>query len=263
MKMNNIFDANTCRELEYYIYALIDPTNNKPFYIGKGRDNRVFAHVNCEINDADISNLKYDEIRRIKNSGNSVKHIIIRHGIREEKHAYEIEASLIDFLKYLNYDLTNVMGGHHSIEKGLMSSEEIFMRYNAERLDEISSECIIININRKYPEVRYLGENAIYEATRGIWVINLNQVKDVANNTLKKRYVLSEYQGVIVEVFEVTDWIILKRGYNKGAKNYGEERNGVGFVGHVANDDVRKRYIYKTIAHKKKRGEASPVKYKL
>ena len=29
----------------YYVYALIDPTNdNKPFYIGKGNNGRVKSH---------------------------------------------------------------------------------------------------------------------------------------------------------------------------------------------------------------------------
>lgn len=28
----------------FYVYELIDPSNNKPFYIGKGKDNRMYVH---------------------------------------------------------------------------------------------------------------------------------------------------------------------------------------------------------------------------
>lgn len=29
----------------YYVYILVDPRNNKPFYVGKGKDDRVYTHV--------------------------------------------------------------------------------------------------------------------------------------------------------------------------------------------------------------------------
>lgn len=30
----------------YYVYYLIDPRNNKIFYVGKGKNNRAFSHIN-------------------------------------------------------------------------------------------------------------------------------------------------------------------------------------------------------------------------
>jgi len=44
-----MFDLSTIERLKYYVYALIDPRNNKPFYIGKGKDNRIYNHVNNAI----------------------------------------------------------------------------------------------------------------------------------------------------------------------------------------------------------------------
>jgi hypothetical protein len=37
----------------YYIYAYIDPRNNLPFYIGKGKDGRKFSHLKETINKTD------------------------------------------------------------------------------------------------------------------------------------------------------------------------------------------------------------------
>ena len=40
-----MFDEKTQQALGYYVYMLIDPSNNKPFYVGKGKNNRVFDHI--------------------------------------------------------------------------------------------------------------------------------------------------------------------------------------------------------------------------
>lgn len=39
------FPADVARELKTYVYRLIDPRNEETFYVGKGRGDRVFAHI--------------------------------------------------------------------------------------------------------------------------------------------------------------------------------------------------------------------------
>jgi hypothetical protein len=70
-----MFDEKSRQALKYYVYMLLDPTDNKPFYVGKGIDNRVFNHLACALTDTDTSNAKYDKIREIIQSGQTVKHI--------------------------------------------------------------------------------------------------------------------------------------------------------------------------------------------
>lgn len=41
-----MFDEKTKEKLKYYVYLLIDPDTNEPFYVGKGKDDRVFSHIN-------------------------------------------------------------------------------------------------------------------------------------------------------------------------------------------------------------------------
>jgi hypothetical protein len=248
-----MFDEKTSQELKYYVYMLLDPDDNKPFYVGKGLDNRVFNHLACALVDIDAFNAKYDKIREVNQKGKAVKHIIVRHGL-SEKEAYQIEASLIDAFNYCLNNLSNKAGGHNSIEKGLMTSDEIKRLYNAQPLDQIGNDCIMININRKYK--RGIGGQSIYQATKEIWTIRKDKLP-------RLKYVLSEYRGLIIEVFEVEEWYEKERGYLPSSKRYGQTKIGFGFHGKIATDEIRNQYLNKSIAHTKKRGAASAIRYNL
>lgn len=39
-----MFDEKTKQKLKKYVYMLIDPRDNRPFYIGQGVNDRVFDH---------------------------------------------------------------------------------------------------------------------------------------------------------------------------------------------------------------------------
>jgi uncharacterized protein len=248
-----MFDEKTRQELKYYVYMLLDPEDNKPFYVGKGVDNRVFNHLECALNDIDASNAKYHKIREINQKRQAVKHIILRHGLSENE-AYQIEASLIDTLTYCGLLLSNKVGGHNSVEKGLMTSEEIKRLYNAQPLDKIADDCILININRKYK--RGIGGQSIYQATKETWTIRKNKLPQL-------KYVLSEYRGLIVEVFKINEWYEKERGFTPKAKQFGKTKIGFGFNGEVAPDEIRNQYLNRSIAHIKKKGAASAIRYNL
>lgn len=115
-----------------------------------------------------------------------------------ESNAFAIEASLIDTFKFIpnfnSYIKGNIQGGYNSIEKGLMSSNEIISLYNAELLRTIEDDCLIININKNYK--RGTGFDAIYKATKETW-------KMADWRPQHFNYVLSEYRGLSVKYLKL------------------------------------------------------------
>ncbi|MBR2931426.1 MAG: excinuclease ABC [Rikenellaceae bacterium] len=262
MENNNVgleslrFDEKTQAYLGSYVYMLIDPDDKKPFYVGKGRGNRVFDHIHTALNSEDVTE-KYDVIRDIVKRGKRVEHIIVCHGMTSENEAYKIESCVIDVLNYCGNCLTNEVSGHHSAESGIMTVDEIKRLYTAEPLEQIAEDCMIININGQYS--RNMGSDAIYTATKETWKIAKNRTE----GNKKINYVLSEYRGLIVEVFKVDKWYSKEREYGPNSKKAGQKYWGYGFNGQKAEDKIRNRYINKSIAHKKVRGRSNPITYNL
>lgn len=117
--------------MQYYVYALIDPRTNTPFYIGKGKDNRVrqhFLEANEKLDDYDIDKIFDDELLRINTDSNKGKLLKIKelhsNGYDfsdiariiaknlDETSALAIEAFLIKSI-YGFDNLTNLVMGHH------------------------------------------------------------------------------------------------------------------------------------------------------
>lgn len=243
-----MFDNLTTTKLGYYVYALINPINNKPFYIGKGKENRVFSHKEEVINGDDINNsLKKDEIKSILQSGLTIEHIIIRHGLKESE-SFLLEASLIDFVNFFDKKLTNKVAGHDSGFYGIKTTDEIIRQYNAPKLEVLLHEIIIININKKYAQSIATNKN-IYEATKQAWVLSESRRNSV-------KYALSEYQGIIIGVYKIINWYPVTTDDNKTNKRWG-------FIGEIAADEVSSYYLNKSIMHVKKPGAANPIRFRL
>ena len=239
----NEFDKKTEEAIGSYVYCLVDPRTGRPFYIGKGNANRVFAHVRDSLVQPEASD-KMDLIREIIAKGLEVGHVIVQHGLSDET-ALAVETALIDFARHFELGLSNIVLGHKSSAFGIMTSDEVKQKYEAEPLQSLGEGCVIININKSYKPAK--GTKSIYEATKKSWVINEKRIPYL-------KYVLSEMRGFIVEVFEVD-----QDGWSKTKDPKGKTRWG--FTGKQAPDEIRGLYLNRSIV--KRRGASNPISYKL
>jgi hypothetical protein len=242
-----MFTRNVCAKLKFYVYRLIDPRNGETFYVGKGKDNRVFQHAKAEPGAvADELTEKLKRIREINNTpGFEVSHVIHRHGM-DENTAFEVEAALIDAYP----EATNLVRGPGSDEHGLMHSKQIIQLYEAPKA-VFKHKALLICINQ-------LARSDIYESVRYEWRIDHLRA-DTAE------IVLAVHYGVIVGAF-IVDGKWLSMTVENAEKFPGiipakkPKKPRWGFVGHKAPDKIAKLYLQHR-APQKKKGEATPFNY--
>lgn len=93
----------------HYVYVLIDPRDEKIFYVGKGQDDRLFQHAK-EVSRGAEETAKQKKILEIQVSGNEVQQVVVgRFDTPEE--ALGVESVLIHWV-YGIANLTNIASGH-------------------------------------------------------------------------------------------------------------------------------------------------------
>ena len=236
------FTDEIIEKLGFYVYRLIDPRNGETIYVGKGKGNRVFAHVEGEHEaGADELSEKLQRIHEIRLAGFEVAHVVHRHGL-DSKTAFEVEAALIDAYP----GITNIVSGYNADERGSMHADEIIERYQAP-VAEFQHNLLIINVNRS------ASEGSLYEAVRYCWKISPKKAEKVD-------YVLAAQRGSIVGAFEADRWLPATPSNFPGTIETVEGRWG--FVGREAPDDIQRLYIRKRLPDNfRKKGAANPIKY--
>lgn len=226
------FSEAVIERIGYYVYILKDPRNASFFYVGKGKGNRLFQHVQCALENA-TENDKYNLICEIHKEGKEVEHFILRQGL-EEKLSLEIESTVIDLLGIEN--LTNSIKGHDTWERGLKTVDEVFQHYDAKAVT-FDEPCIIININRLF--TRGISAQKLYDSTRSSWI--------VGNRRDKAKFAIASYRGLVREVYEIEKW----------------DPNGDRweFNGKVADDKIRDKYLNQSLENYIKKGGQNPIRY--
>ena len=247
----------------FYVYALIDPRNEKVFYIGKGTGNRVFSH---EIESGKITKsekAKLHKIQEIEKDGFAVKRLIVNWGLSEEE-AFASEATLINLLNYIpDMKLTNEVSGHHVHEA--LSVEEFELLYGATplQMEDIKHGILVIKINKLYR--RDMSDDELYDAVRGYWKASLNSIK-----TRNIEYVFGVYNGLIVAVYKPDEWhyihekIKAPRREILATEDYERLKNRIYFVceDYKKLDEDGQFYLHKSIVDLKANQSAqNPITY--
>ena len=186
------FNRNTINNLKFYVYGLKDPFTNKYFYIGKGKGNRVFSHVNQKIKRG-IEDQKYDKIQEIRSQGGKVIINIIRHGL-DPRQALLVESCLIDILG-IDQIANKVKGIDHD-RFGLMPVNVIKQIYKG-RDFKTSASCVCFKINKAWN--KNITSDELYDKTRSWWRLSKKRSQ-------KAMYGVGIAFGIIRSIYKINSW---------------------------------------------------------
>ena len=247
------FSDAVCRELGNYVYRLVDPRNGETFYVGKGVNNRVFAHIeeSQKLGSTEEDHgLKLERIREIHDSGLKVLHIIHRHKIPDGS-VFQVEAALIDAYT----GLTNIQGGMGSDSFGPANTLEIIDRYALPTVGEVKdSRLLLINVNNLQDRSDV---NQVYDQVRLSWRLSPAKARQAD-------YVLAVVKGVIVGAFVADEWMKATPSNFPELHVSRPDESRWGFRGRKAPDDVWSRFVGdrgKRIDNAKMRHRQNPIRY--
>lgn len=231
-------------KLKYYVYLYVDPRDQRVFYVGKGRGNRCLTHMNDKSESAKV---KY--IADLRKLGLKPRVEFLRYGLSEAE-ALLVEATAIELLGFDT--LTNKVRGHGTNDARRGEVGEVAAQLDAREV-EVIHPTLLINVNREYRFGMTVHE--LYDATRSAWRVNPERHKAA--------YAFSVYRGIVREVFAISGWV------QGGTSMRVIDRDGRAirrpgrweFVGEVAEADVRKRYLGRSVQDYFPAGAQNPLRY--
>lgn len=173
---------------------------------------------------------------------------ILAHGLHDEETALRIEAAAIDLLGL--DELTNEVRGWRSLQLGRVPLSELVTYYAAEPVGDIMEPALLIRINRLYRHG--MSTQELYEATRGVWKLGPGREK--------AQLAFAVFEGVVREMFEIHSW------HPAGSTTYHTRadlrREGRWeFEGEVAGEDIRNKYLGKSVERYFALHSRNPVRY--
>jgi len=98
-------------ETMYYVYCYIDPVTDKPFYVGKGKQNRANVHMFIPRDKTKNKNKTRfkNKLDKMKEEGVEPKIIFLAQNIQDENIAYQIEESYIKQYGRKGYDENGIL----------------------------------------------------------------------------------------------------------------------------------------------------------
>lgn len=235
--------ANVARRLGWYVYVYVNPLDRKVFYVGKGKGARCLAHL-----DVGGRSDKARILADIRRAGQQPRIEILAHGLSDEETAFRVEAAAIDLLELS--ELTNVVRGKRALELGRAPLPELIAIYSR-RPVKVREPAVLIRITRLYrPNMTPI---ELYDVTRGVWVVGQQRER--------AKYAFAVFEGIVREVYEIKQWLPAGSTlYTRPAESVEDEERWE-FVGRLAPDPLRRRYIDRDVSGHLTPGSRNPIQY--
>jgi uncharacterized protein len=188
-------------------------------------------------------------IRQIRAAGRDPQIEVLAHGLPNADAALRVEAAVIDALGLTG--LSNRVRGVVPSRGGRAGLPELIARYTRRRAT-IREPAILIRINQEYRHG--MSDAELYDATRGVWV--LGEKRDEAE------FALAVFEGVVREVYRITEWLAAGSTFNSRWNGRAiRAARRFEFVGVIASERVRKRYVDRWVGHLFAKGAQNPITY--
>lgn len=242
------FSDGLATKLHSYVYLLRHPDPpGRVFYIGRGRGDRVFQHLR---DTSDHPRAKV--IADLRAAGKEPVLELLRSNLTERE-AQLVEASCIDLLGIGQGRLTNLVRGDHKGSFGLVNVETLIETEKAKRV-KVIHPALLIRINQLFRDD--MTEIELYEATRGVWKLGPKRQDAV--------FAMAVYRGLVKEVYQIKQWHPAgTTAYKTRAKKDVSCDDRVEFTGTRAPDEIRRRYLGRSVKGHIRKGNRSPCIYVL
>ena len=187
--------------------------------------------------------------RSIRAAGAVPRIEILAHALPSDEVALQVEAAVIDVLGITG--LANAIRGWRGAKFGRTPLSELVAQYTRKRAS-IREPSILIRVNQLYHYGMTAAE--LYDATRSAWV--------VGDRREGSRFAMAVFEGLVREVYRITQWLPAGSTFNSRWSGRAFRRNGRWeFVGVLAAEKIRKRYVNKYVGHLFTRGAQNPISY--
>ena len=122
------------------------------------------------------------------------------------------------------------------------------MNINVLKNEDITEKIIAFNLRQSYHA--NMTERELYDCTRGCWRISLENAQQCA-------YAFSVYENIIKEVYKIEKWLSAEELQRETVPNEQDESGRYGFEGEIAENEIRDKYLGKSLENICKKGQYS------